>query len=98
MSEPYNALKIPPVGNERGGVEVLRAAVIDNGVHVTLRPAFEDPGAWGAVLCDVARQVAGAYAHQKQFTEAEVMQRIRATFMAEFDAPPKAGAITPIGG
>jgi hypothetical protein len=96
MSELYNALKIPPVGNERGGFEVLRAAIIDNGVHVTLRPAFDDPGAWGVVLCDIARQVAGAYAHQNQFPEAEVMQRIRTAFMAEIDGPPKAGSITPL--
>jgi hypothetical protein len=66
-------------------------------VHVTLRPAFDDPAAWGVVLCDVARQVAGAYAHQNKFSEDEAMQRIRAAFAAEVDGPAKTGSISPIG-
>ncbi|MBV9243520.1 MAG: DUF5076 domain-containing protein, partial [Methylobacteriaceae bacterium] len=43
----YNALQIPPGAQGKDGIEVLRAAVIEGGLHVTLRRAFDDPAAWG---------------------------------------------------
>src|SRR5687767_1870966 len=64
----YQALSIPPAGQERGGMEVLRSGIVDGELHVTLRPAFTDPQQWGRLLAEVARQVAGAYAHEKMFT------------------------------
>src|SRR6185436_1661402 len=65
-SRPFEALQVPPAALERGGVEILRCAVIDDGLHVTLRPVFDDTRMWGRVLADVARQLAHAYAHQER--------------------------------
>ena len=41
---PFDALVIPPEALDRGGVEVLRAAIVDGGLHVSLRRAFDDCG------------------------------------------------------
>ncbi len=69
MSNSYQALSVPPAANERGGVEVLRCAIIDGELHLTLRPAFNEPNGWGHVFAEVARQVARVYAHENRFTE-----------------------------
>jgi Domain of unknown function (DUF5076) len=98
MSNPYNALSIPPAANERGGIEVLRCAVIDGELHLTLRPAFSDPNGWGQLFAEVARQVAHAYAHEKRFTEADTLARIAAAFEADMRNPPDVtSSISPIG-
>jgi hypothetical protein len=43
----FDALHVPPEAFEKGGVEVLRAVIVDGGLHVSLRRAFDDrkPGA-----------------------------------------------------
>ena len=33
----FDALHIPPAAMELGGVEVLRAVIVDGGLHVSLR-------------------------------------------------------------
>ena len=38
----FDALHIPPAAMELGGVEVLRAVIVDGGLHVSLRRAFDD--------------------------------------------------------
>ena len=40
---PFEALIIPSEAVERGGVEILRAAIIEGQLHVTLRRTFEHP-------------------------------------------------------
>jgi hypothetical protein len=98
MSQSYQALSIPPAGNERGGLEVLRCAVIDGELHLTLRPAFNEPDGWGRMFAEVARQVARAYAHEKRFAETETLTRVSAAFEAEMKNPPDVmSAIKPIG-
>ena len=42
----FDALHVPPTALEQGGVEVLRAAIVEGGLHVSLRRAFDDPQAW----------------------------------------------------
>lgn len=92
----YNALQIPPGAQGKEGIEVLRAAVIDGGLHVTLRRAFDDPRAWGILLADVARQVAGAYAHENLGAAEQTVASIRNAFMSEIETPENAGTIAPI--
>ena len=92
----YNALQPPPSAHEKGGIEVLRAAVIDGGLHVTLRRAFDDPQAWGVLLADVARQVARVYAQQGERAEDDVITTIRKAFDTEIDAPANPGSISPV--
>ena len=94
---PFDALAIPPAALEKGGFEVLRAAVIEDGLHVTLRPVFEDSRIWGRVLADIARQVAHAYAHQGRASVPDVIANIRAGFEADLDAPPETHSeVTPL--
>ena len=92
----FDALVIPPSAIEQGGVEVLRAAVVDGGLHVSLRRAFDDPEAWGMLIADVARHVARIYATEGQFPEAQTLERIRSLFNAEMDAPTETGTTSAI--
>jgi hypothetical protein len=91
----YNALQIPPGAQGKDGIEVLRAAVIERGLHVTLRRAFDDPRAWGVLLADVAHQVARVYGQQGD-NEAEVLDQIRASFSTEIEAPANESSIGPV--
>ncbi len=96
MSQPFQALNPPPAASERGGVEVLRSAIIDGELHVTLRPLFNDPKDWGRLFATVARQVAEAYAQQNRFQKDDSLARISATFEADMKSPPDvASAIAP---
>src|SRR3954468_8492257 len=92
----FDALTIPPTALDQGGVEVLRAAVVDGGLHVSLRRAFEDPEAWGMLIADVARHVARVYATEGQFPEEQTLERIRALFNAEMDSPTEPGTTSAI--
>jgi Domain of unknown function (DUF5076) len=96
-SQPtFDALVIPPSAIEQGGVEVLRAAIVDGGLHVSLRRAFDDPEAWGMLIADVARHVARIYATENKFQEEETLERIRALFNAELDSPTDPGTTSAI--
>jgi hypothetical protein len=92
----FDALHIPPAAMEQGGVEVLRAVIVDGGLHVSLRRAFDDPEAWGMLIADVARHVARIYATEDKFREAETIERIRALFNAEMDTPTDPGSTSAI--
>jgi hypothetical protein len=92
----FDALHIPPDALERGGVEVLRAAIIDGGLHVSLRRAFDDPEAWGMLIADIARHVARIYAKESAMTEDQVLDRVRSIFEAEMDAPSDPGTTSAI--
>ena len=58
----FDALNIPPDALEKGGVEILRASVVDGAVSIALRRAFDDPFTWGVLLVDLARHAARVYA------------------------------------
>ena len=99
MKDPlpiFDALHIPPTALEQGGVEVLRAAIVDGGLHVALRRAFDDPEAWGMLIADIARHVARIYASEDKFRENETLERIRAIFDSEMDAPSDPGTTSAI--
>ncbi len=92
----YNALNIPPSAEGKDGVEMLRAAIVEGGLHITLHRAFDDLAAWGVLLADVARQVARAYVHEKLGNEEDVVETIRAIFLKEVEASTQSGSIAPI--
>src|SRR2546422_146284 len=92
----FDALHVPPTALEHGGVEVLRAAIVEGGLHVSLRRAFDDPQAWGMLIADVARHAARIFAKETKLTEDEALERIRAMFDAEMDAPTDPGTTSAI--
>ena len=88
----YDALKAPPTALDKGGTEVLRAAIVEGGLHVSLRRAFDDPEAWGMVIADLTRHVARIYRTEENIPEERTIERIRNMFDAEMDAPTDPGA------
>jgi hypothetical protein len=87
----FDALNVPPAALEQGGTEILRAVIVNGALHVSLRRAFDDPEAWGMLIADVTRHVARIYATEDNFREAETVDRIRALYDAEMDAPTDPG-------
>jgi len=83
MPKEFQPLSVPPDALEKGGVEVLRASVVDGAVSVALRRSFDDPATWGRLLIDLARQAARAYALETDLSEEEALERIRAGWEAE---------------
>jgi hypothetical protein len=92
----FDALNVPPAAMEQGGVEVLRAVIVDGALHVSLRRAFDDPEAWGMLIADITRHVARIYATEDKFREEETIARVRALYDAEMDAPTDPGTTSAI--
>jgi uncharacterized protein DUF5076 len=92
----FDPLKAPPTALEKGGTEVLRAAIVEGGLHVSLRRAFDDPEAWGMLIADVTRHVARIYRTEASMPEDRTIERIRNIFDAEMDAPTDPGTTTAI--
>jgi hypothetical protein len=68
-------------------VEVLTVWAAPNSPQqFVLRTNWDDPGAWGLVLVDVARHVANAYAREGR-DRSETLERIRELFDAEWAEP-----------
>ena len=98
MSTEYQALRTPPAALERGGVEVLRCAIIDGELHVTLRPAFDDPRGWGRLFAEAARQVAAAYAQAGGLPQQDTLARIKSAFDEGMQIVPQMqSTIAPLG-
>jgi len=91
---PYNALNLPPLVRDKDANEVIRVAVHNGELHMSLRRGFDDPGVWGLLLVDAARHVARAYAHDKIVTEEEALERIRVGFEKAISEPPQGSAET----
>ena len=87
----FDALHVPPAALDQGGVEVLRAVIVEGALHVSLRRAFDDPEAWGMLVADVTRHVGRIYAQEGKFKEQETLERIRSIYDAEMDAPTDPG-------
>jgi uncharacterized protein DUF5076 len=93
MSEPtFEALSVPPDALEKGGVEILRASIVDGAVSVALRRAFDDPFTWGVLLVDLARHAARIYALEAGLDEAQALAEIRKGIEAELDHPTDPGS------
>jgi hypothetical protein len=81
----YDALPISNDALDKGGVELLRAAIVDEKLFVIARrDAFLYAGPWGFVLADIARRLASLYAAKGNLTEAKVTAGILDTFEFSF--------------
>src|SRR5215203_7538227 len=93
MTDPkFEALSLPPDILDKGGVEILRASVVDGAVSVALRRAFDDPFTWGVLLVDLARHAARIYALEAGMDEEEALSEIRKGLEAELDRPTDPGS------
>jgi hypothetical protein len=88
----FEALMIPPDALEKGGVEILRASVVEGDVNIAMRRAFDDPFTWGVLLVDLARHAARVYAKETEFSEEDAMAQIAAGIQAELDDPSDPGS------
>lgn len=81
----YDALPISNDALDRGGVELLRAGVVDEELFITARRvAFPEPAHWGWLLADVTRRLAALYAADGKFSEAKVSAAIVGAFARSF--------------
>jgi uncharacterized protein DUF5076 len=92
----FDALHVPPAALEQGGVEILRAVIVDGALHVSLRRAFDDPDPWGMLLADLTRHVARIYATESNVTQDQVIERVRSLYEAEMDNPTDLGTTNAI--
>lgn len=83
----YQALMLPNEALDKGGIEILRAGLIDGELYVTARRTFRDPSEWGEVLADIARRLALLYSAEGEFEEAEAVAMIESAFAADMGAP-----------
>ena len=83
----YQALALPNEAIANGGVEILRAGIIDDELFVTARRAFSDPAEWGEVLAEIARRLCRLYAAEGEFKNREVIAAIESAFAAGLGAP-----------
>jgi Domain of unknown function (DUF5076) len=83
-----NSLEAPPIANAHSNaVEVLRVwAAPGQPQQLTLRTTWNDAGAWGLLLADVARHAANAYGNEGADPNV-VLARIRELFDAEMSSP-----------
>jgi hypothetical protein len=73
---------------EAESVELLRLWSEGETLQCSLHPeAFDDPGAWGAILADVVRNLAEAVQQQTNTPAEQTVQRILATFQDELRSP-----------
>ena len=87
----FDALAVPPPALELGGYEVLRAAIAEGNLHISLRRAFDEPETWGILLADVARHIGRIYALEAGMRENEVVDKVWAMFEAEMERPTDIG-------
>ena len=92
----FDALHVPPAALDQGGVEVLRAVIVDGALHVSLRRAFDDPDPWGMLIADVTRHIARIYATESNLSQDQVIDRVRTIYDAEMDSPTDPGTTSAI--
>lgn len=76
--------------------EILRAWIVDNGLHVSLQRGFDDPAVWGVLLTDLARHVSRIYETEGVGTQAEALAKIKFTLDAEWDDGTDVGTTSAI--
>jgi hypothetical protein len=89
---PYNTLPVADEALDRGGVELLRAGLADEELHVTVRRAFEEPHQWGAVLADITLHLAALYSADGDLTKDNVIAIVAQGFAQSLGPVVKSSA------
>jgi hypothetical protein len=89
----YQALVLPEEALENGGLEILRAGIVQDELYVSALPAFKAASQWGEVLADIARRVAAIYAaHTPGLSKKDVAVQIAEAFVSYMGARPVTAA------
>ena len=92
----YQALALPEQALEKGGVEILRAGIINDELYVAALPAFKNPAQWGEVLADIAWRIGAIYAAQNPgLSKKDVTVQIVEAFADDMGAEPVKAAKKP---
>jgi hypothetical protein len=86
-SGPKNELPPPPEAFAEEASEVIRAWVVDGGLHVSMMKSFDEAEVWGVLLADIARHAANIYAREDGGSVDEVLARIAGVFRSELMDP-----------
>jgi hypothetical protein len=87
----FNALHVPPAAIENGGIEIVRAAIVEGDLHISLRRAFDEPESWGMLLADLTRHIGRMFAAQSALSEDQALARIREVYESEMESPTDPG-------
>lgn len=89
MNQEPHQLPIPdPATQDPRAREILRVWAAFGKQYVTPDPSlWDDPGAWGLMLVDLARHVANAYEQSGRMDSATALGRLKQGFDAEWDSP-----------
>ena len=84
-----NQLPVPSlVDSDSKAIELLRVWIANGKQQVSLvTSVWSDPANWGIMLVDLAKHIALSYQHSTGENAAEVLNRIRQGFDAEWEAP-----------
>ncbi|MGZ3409924.1 MAG: DUF5076 domain-containing protein [Xanthobacteraceae bacterium] len=83
----YEALMMPTDALDKGGLEILRAGLVQDELYVTARRVFKEANHWGDVLADIARRIALMYAQEDTtLEEKEFLADIMEAFVADLGA------------
>jgi len=85
----YETLPVPDEALTRGGVELLRVAMVSNKLYLSVRPAFTDPADWGEILAEVTRRIGLLYEMEDSgFSESDAIVAVEEAYAAEMGAKP----------
>jgi hypothetical protein len=84
----YEALVIPNEALDKGGMEILRAGLVDDELYVTARRVFKDPSTWGEILGEITQRLGRIYAAEGEYKAKEVIAAIENAYAAEMGAAP----------
>ena len=91
FAKSNNGLAKPPIADEKEALEFLRVwGGPDLPQQYVVETNWDDPGAWGLLLVDVARHVAKAYDGSHGINRSDALKRIKQVFDAEWSSPTDA--------
>jgi hypothetical protein len=90
-SPEFHALHVPPEAIENGGIEIVRAVIVEGELHISLRRAFDEPESWGVLLADLTRHIGRMFAAESALTEDQALARVREVYESEMETPTDPG-------